>query len=88
MPRPWAADIASGLVKLRFSGDLRVGRAEDIDDRAVSGEGKSGATVPGMSLLIRCFDFGVSFGDDLTSFDPDVDWCPVPPMLSLDSKAP
>lgn len=87
---PWAADIASGLGKLRLSGDLRVGRADDMEDSAVSGEGKSGATVPGMSLPMRSFDCGgASFGDDLTSFDPGVRCCPLPPVFSLDdSKTP
>lgn len=40
----------------RFSGDLRFGRADDIEDRAVSGEGKidpmlAGTAVPGVGAL-------------------------------------
>lgn len=60
--------IASGPGKLRFSGDLRLGRDEDIEDKAVSGEGKIEPALLGISPGLMTLDC-VPVGNDLASVD-------------------
>lgn len=53
----------SGPGKLqRFSGDLRVGRADDIDDRAVSGEGKIEPMLVGTAPALDFASIGTNGG--------------------------